>query len=147
MFIIPLSWCGTQRDLEPLNRCFVGLDKYESIYLSRSTTKHLLRGFVILTFLFASVLRTILRTLDGGCAEGKLFALNQGGRAPEIAKSRDKRVRSIDDDYERGTLKPYPIYKALAPVVNWDYESRGLRRILVIKLIIISSVALVLSFN
>ena len=104
MFIIPLSWCGTQRDLEPLNRCFVGLDKYESIYLSRSSTEYPLRGFVILTFLFASVLRTILRTLDGGCAEGKLFALNQGGRAPEIAKSRDKRVRSIDDDYERGTL-------------------------------------------
>ena len=148
MFIIPLSWCGTQRDLEPLNRCFVGLDKYESIYLSRSSTEYPSRGFLFSTLVqFASVLRTILRTLDGGCAEGKLFALNQGGRAPEIAKSRDKRVRSIDDDYERGTLKPYPIYKALAPVVNWDYESRGLRRILVIKLIIISSVALVLSFN
>jgi len=148
MFIITMSRTRTRKMLEPLHGYFVGLDKYESIYLSRSSTEYPSRGFLFSTLVqFASVLRTILRTPDGGCAEGKLFALNQGGRAPEIAKSRDKRVRSIDDDYERGTLKPYPIYKALAPVVNWDYASRGLRRILVIKLIIISSVALVLSFN
>ena len=141
-----MSRTRTRKMLEPLHGYFVGLDKYESIYLSRSSTEYPSRGFLFSTLVqFASVLRTILRTLDGGCAEGKLFALNQGGRAPEIAKSRDKRVRSIDDDYERGTLKPYPIYKALAPVVNWDYASRGLRRILVIKLIIISFVALVLS--
>jgi len=143
-----MSRTETRRYLEPLSGCFVVLGNEEKRhYLRRFSTEYPLRGFVILTFLFASVLRTIPRTPDSGCAEGKLFALNQGGRAPEIAKSRDKRVRSIDDDMERGTLKPYPINKALAPVVSWDYESRGLRRILVIKLIIISSVALVLSFK
>lgn len=129
-----MSRTRTRTIIEPLNGYFVGLVKYcESIYLSRSSTEYLLRGFVILTVLSASVLRTILRTYAGGCAEGKPVSLTQGGRLLEIAKSRDKRVRSIDDDIERGTLKPYPINKALAPVNDWySRKVEGLRLLLVI---------------
>ena len=36
---------GARKMIEPLNGYFVGLDKYESIYLGRSSTEYPLRGF------------------------------------------------------------------------------------------------------
>ena len=136
--------------LEPLNGYFVGLDKYESIYLSRSSTEYPLRGFVILTFLFASVLRTILRTHIRGCAEVKRsIQTPQGGQMrPRLPSRGGNRLSNIDDDLEQGTLEPYLINKALAPVVNWGSLNRLKRKtdVLVIKLIIIFAVSLVLSF-
>ena len=127
VFIITMSRTEQRRYLEPLDGCIVGLgNEVKRHYLNLFRTMCLLRGFSISTCLFASVLRTILRTLDSGCAEVKLFTLNQGGRVPEIAKSRDKQLKRNDDvrapDSFRGLIN-----KALAPVMNWDYASRRLR--------------------
>ncbi|UOF81610.1 hypothetical protein [Bacteriophage sp.] len=131
-----MSRTDNTRRLEPLARCFVGLGNEEKRHcLSRYQHRIPTKGFshFCSCHLFASVLRTILRTYAGGCAEGKPVSLTQGGRLPEVAKPRDKRVRSIDDDMERGTLKPYPINKALAPVKNWySRKVEGLRLLLVI---------------
>ena len=63
-----MSRTRTRRYLEPLSGCFVGLGKYESIYLSRSSTEYPLRGFLFSTVPF----------LDG---------CNRTGMTPAIAIS------------------------------------------------------------
>lgn len=68
-------------------------------------------GFFIVRSI-ATVLRTIVRTHDCGCAEGKRFILTQGGRMREGATPSDKRaIRLIDCCRDRFSG---PINKAVA---------------------------------
>ena len=76
--------------LEPLNGYFVGLNKYESIYLSRFTTKYPLRGFSIPTTLFRN-----------GC--------NRTGMTPAIA---------IQADWGKVDVIPHISVAKLVPILR-----------------------------
>ena len=90
MFIITMSRTRTRRYLEPLSGCFVGLGKYESIYLSRSSTEYPLRGFCLSNF-----------SIPDGC--------NRTGMTPAIA---------IQADWGRVDVKPHISVAKLVPILR-----------------------------
>lgn len=90
MFIMLMSRTRTRRYLEPLSGCFVGLGKYESIYLSRSSTEYPLRGFLFSTVPF----------LDG---------CNRTGMTPAIA---------IQADWGKVDVKPHISVAKLVPILR-----------------------------
>lgn len=106
--IIPV---GTENPskLEPLHMTLAPLGR-------RSRKEWILSGVSCNGFFMpvsvSTVLRTIVRTHDCGCAEGKRFILTQGGRMREGATPSDKRaIRLIDCCRDRFSG---PINKAVA---------------------------------